>query len=135
MIKQALDFVRTDSSLSNSLPSTSQEHLASEVRQMSRQLHFLAITSEALIEVLQEKLGVQEPELDQAVKAVAERRRNRPPRTAGIECPGCGRAVAPAKPICIYCGATVDGGDPFREFRSDEPPTPGTGTPNGDVVS
>ncbi len=117
MIRRALNLVQTGSALNDAFSSPSRDHeLAAEVHRLSRQTHFLALTTEALLDILQNKLGVTEEEVDEAVKAAAATREKAQREAIARTCPSCGRAVWVEKSSCLYCGTALEHPDPFAEF-------------------
>jgi hypothetical protein len=67
----------------------------------------LVLASVAMWSMLEEKLGVTEPELSARMREIDLRDGKLDGKLAGMvsACPSCGRVMSVRHPRCVYCGA------------------------------
>lgn len=98
-------------------------NVESQARSLERQVDALVLLNQALVELLNERLGVTEEEILARVAEVDLRDGNRDGRVAGVvACAECNRPYSHRLNRCIYCGYVSAGGPIANRVR----PVPGS---------
>jgi hypothetical protein len=82
---------------------TEAEHARAETRQIRQDLHRYAVASQALWQLLRDKLGVTEDELRSMIQSI-EQTQSRQASQGPLLCPHCHRPTGSHLPKCMYCG-------------------------------
>ena len=88
------------------------ESLCEELMQRHEEM---ALVCQALLELVQERTGVTNEELEKKVLEVDLRDGKADGRMKAqvLECPTCGRNVSSIRPVCIFCGSKAETGRAF----------------------
>lgn len=83
--------------------------------ELNRRVERLLLVTEAMWELLSEKLGITVTDLAERVRTI-DNRRHVAAETALLHCSACQAAIPPGKTTCQFCGAAVPQAkaDPFR---------------------
>ena len=83
--------------------------LQSELIDVQRRTDRLALACAALLEILQERLGITDEEMEERMRAVDLRDGSEDGRITEqpTACRKCRRTTHPKRPHCIYCGTPV----------------------------
>ncbi len=84
--------------------------LKQEIRRLEANLAKALLISEALWEIVREKLQMQEEQLYEKIYEIDMRdgAADGKNQRKAMPCPKCGRVVSPRYPACIYCGQAMD---------------------------
>lgn len=87
-----------------------------EVLQAMQRIDALALTCQALWELLQQKTGLTEDELQAKMQEIDLRDGVEDGRMSGtsLKCPGCSREVNSRRGNCMYCGSVLPAGHRFE---------------------
>jgi len=88
------------------------ENLCEELLQRHEKM---ALVFQALLELVQERTGITNEELEKKVLEVDLRDGKADGRMKAqiLECPTCGRNVFSKRPVCIFCGSKAETGHAF----------------------
>ena len=75
----------------------------------------MALVCQALLELVQERAGISDEELEKKILEVDMRDGKADGRMKAqvTQCPECGRNVSSRRPICIFCGTKAKTGHAF----------------------
>lgn len=86
---------------------------------LRQRVEMLALANQALFEILQERLGLQEDEVISRMAQVDARDGARDGRITPeiITCSKCARKVSTTRHQCMYCGTVILCGSPFQKAQ------------------
>ncbi|HEY3324655.1 MAG TPA: hypothetical protein VGP72_29655 [Planctomycetota bacterium] len=93
----------------------SAKRAAEEVESLREQLDHLTLITQALWELLKQKLEVSDQELMEMVRSVDQLDGKIDGRYSKVRanCPQCGRPVNASNNLCLYCNVKVEQTTPF----------------------
>jgi hypothetical protein len=85
--------------------------LHAEVLRLESKIDGLALICQALVEILRDRGGVLEADIDAKIKEIDERDGRADGRIAGqpVECPSCHRPAHTRQRVCMYCSTHLPG--------------------------
>lgn len=83
-----------------------------EVLRLESKIDGLALICQALVEILRDRGGVSEVDIEAKVKEIDDRDGRSDGRIAGrpTECPACHRPAHTRQRVCMYCSTPIQGG-------------------------
>ncbi len=97
--------------------SASESHEQSkQIAALMRHVRFISLANEALLEIMAEKLGIDESAVARKMEEIDTRdgRADQRMSSRPVECPKCKWVNDSARPTCIYCGDPVVAGEFFE---------------------
>ena len=88
------------------------ERLHNEVLRLESKIDGLAMICQALFEILRDKGGISQEEVEEKIREIDLRDGREDGRIAGrpTECPQCRRPAHTRQRVCMYCSAAIPGG-------------------------
>ena len=86
--------------------------LHNEVLRLESKIDTLALICQALVEILRDRGGVSEPDIEAKMKDIDIRDGRSDGRIIGkpTECPKCHRSAHTRQRVCMYCSTPIEGG-------------------------
>ena len=83
-----------------------------EVLRLDSKIDGLAMICQALVEILRDRGGVSEADIEAKMKEIDDRDGRSDGRIAGkpTECPSCRRPAHTRQRVCMYCSTPIQGG-------------------------
>lgn len=85
--------------------------LHAEVLRLESKIDGLALICQALVEILRDRGGVSEQDIEAQIKEIDDRDGRTDGRIAGqpVECPSCHRPAHTRQRVCMYCSTALPG--------------------------
>jgi hypothetical protein len=102
--------------------------LHQEVQRLESKIDGLALICQALVEILRDRGGVSETDIEAKVKEIDERDGRSDGRIGGkpTQCPACHRPAHTRQRVCMYCSTPIRGGMLVEKpVNKRSPPPPG----------
>lgn len=82
---------------------------ATELEELRARLDRMALFTEALWQILTQRVGIEEAELLEAVRALdlSDGKLDGKVKPTAVTCPSCERVIAKRRHQCIYCGTEI----------------------------
>lgn len=104
----------TDARTAAAQASSKAEQYGHTIKELERKISRLAMINQAMWELLGERAGVNEEELQDKVQEIVEA--NQGQKNLAVTCGKCHRPSTIKQPKCLYCGATLPRGNVFQQL-------------------
>lgn len=106
-----------DAQRSASAAADSAKQTKEDAQSLRRKIDALALANQALFEILNERMGIQEQDVIRRMAQIDSRDGRKDGKMGGapVPCRKCGRTTNTAEKYCIYCGEAVVDGSLFQK--------------------
>jgi len=94
--------------------SSKAEQYGHTIKELERKIGRLAMINQAMWDLLSQKTGVTEEELQDKVEEIVEA--NQGQKNLAVMCVKCHRPSTVKQPKCLYCGAELPRGNVFQQL-------------------